>query len=73
MFEVVDLNGGVAAQVSALPYVRAVTPFHPSYKLDEQLISEQFSNPMDTQDQPSIADQLRSEPNERSREVFPRR
>ncbi|MAB88702.1 MAG: hypothetical protein CMJ90_04495 [Planctomycetes bacterium] len=40
---IVEMSGNVAAQVSVLPYVRAITPFHPAYKLDEQLVSEQVA------------------------------
>lgn len=38
---IVEMSGSVAAQVSSRPYVRCVTPFHPAYKLDEQLTQEQ--------------------------------
>lgn len=38
---IVEMNGSVAAQVVSNPFVRSVIPFHPAYKLDEQLTQEQ--------------------------------
>lgn len=40
---IVSLSPDAVAAVSALPFVRAVVPFHPAYKLDEQLLEEQRS------------------------------
>jgi hypothetical protein len=36
--EVVELDPAALARVRALPFVRAVTPFHPAYKLEEELL-----------------------------------
>jgi len=38
---VVEAPSSVAAGLTDLPFVRAVVPFHPAYKLDEQLLTEQ--------------------------------
>jgi len=37
--EVVEMDAEKVAAVSALPFVRAVTPFHPAFKLDEALLA----------------------------------
>lgn len=38
---IVEMSATTATEVGALEYVRSVTPFHPAYKLDEQLLREQ--------------------------------
>lgn len=36
---VVSMDPGTAAAVAGLPFVRAVSPFHPAYKLEEELLA----------------------------------
>ncbi|MSR62097.1 MAG: peptidase S8 [Planctomycetes bacterium] len=37
--EVVSLDAAARVRVAALPFVRALTPFHPAYKLEEELLA----------------------------------
>ena len=38
---IVEMDATTATNIGARPYVRSVVPFHPAYKLDEQLSREQ--------------------------------
>ncbi|MGP1345738.1 MAG: S8 family serine peptidase [Phycisphaerales bacterium] len=40
--QVVEIPGDVVAEVADLPFVRSVTPYHPAYKIDEQILLDRF-------------------------------
>lgn len=40
--QLVEMGGDAVAAVEALPFVRGVTPYHPGYKIDEQILMDRF-------------------------------